>query len=80
MLVLGDQGGHALTGHHLGHGLLGGAGVLGDQVGVGAAEVGDGPGHWGTVREVVVEAADGAGHITEGLLPLGQQERVQGLK
>ena len=80
MLVLGDQGGHALTTHHLGHGLLGGAGVLGDQVGVGAAEVGDGSGHWGTVREVVVEAADEAGHIRKGLLPLGQQERVQGLK
>lgn len=80
VLVLGDQGGHTLTGHHLGLGLLGGAGVLRDEVGVGAAEMGDGPGHGGSVREVVMEAADGTGNIAEGLLPLGQHQGVQGLK
>ena len=78
VLVLGDQGGHTLTSGHLG--LLGGAGVLGDEVGVGAAEVGHRPGHRGAVREVVMEAADGAGDIAEGLLPLGQHQGVQGLK
>ena len=82
MLVLGDQRRHALdVGSHSGLlGLLGGPGVLGDQVGVGAAEVGHGPGHGGAVREVVVEVTDGAGSTREHLLPLGQQQRVQGLK
>ena len=82
MLVLGDQRRHALgVGDHSGLlGLLGGPGVLGDQVGVGAAEVGHGPGHGRAVREVVVEATDGAGNIAELLLPLGQQQGIQGLK
>ena len=82
MLVLGDQRRHALgVGDHSGLlGLLGGPGVLGDQVGVGAAEVGHGPGHRGAVREVVVETTDGAGNIAELLLSLGQQQGVQGLK
>ena len=82
VLVLGDQCRHALgVGDHSGLlGLLGGPGVLGDQVGVGAAEVGHGPGHGGAVREVVVETTDGAGNIAELLLSLGQQQGVQGLK
>ena len=82
MLVLGDQRRHALAADHGGDG-LGGADALRDQVRVGPAEVGHGPRgrvHWRTVREVVVEAADGSGHIAQHLLSLGQQQGVQGLK
>ena len=89
VLVLRDQGGHALGGG-LGRGRGGGGagllgGRLGQQVGVGAAEVGagaaqGGAGHGGAVGEVVVEAAHGPGHVGEARLVRSQGEGVEALQ
>ena len=89
VLVLRDQGGHALGGG-LGRGGGGGGarllgGRLGQQVGVGPAEVGagaaqGGAGHGGAVGEVVVEAAHGPGHVGEARLVRRQREGVEALQ
>ena len=76
VLVLGDQGGHALPGLIDGsRGLGGGAG---DGVDVGTAEVVGRVGSWGTDWQVVVESSDRPGVV--GQHSLGGQEWVEGLE
>ena len=73
MLVLGDQGGHALPGLIDGsRGLGGGAG---DGVDIRSAEVVSRVGTGRTDWEVVVETTDGAGVVREN--SLGCQEWVE---
>lgn len=75
MLVLGDQGGHALPGLIDGsRGLGGGAG---DGVDVGPAEVVSRVGPGRTDRQVVVESSDWPGVVRQN--SLGGQEWVEGL-
>jgi len=75
VLVLGDQGGHALPGLIDGsRGLGGGAG---DGVDVGTAEVVGRVGSGGTDGQVVVESSDRPGVV--GQHSLGGQEWVEGL-
>jgi len=73
VLVLSDQGGHALPG--LVDGGRGLGGVAGDGVDVGSAEVVSRVGTGRTDWEVVVETTDGAGVVREN--SLGCQEWVE---
>lgn len=75
VLILSDQGSHTLTGEsNCGLlRLLGGSSTLRNEVRVRTTEMRHRAGHRGTVREVIVETTDRAGHITQHLLSLGQE-------